>query len=167
MDDFMAYNSRWRVALLLLGCVAFVMLGLWMAGIFGEPPNSRRYSPGFLFVVGWSSVLLFGVFGLAGVRKFFDASVQLEIGTSGIRWSPWSDRLIPWSEIADVTTWRSNRQRMIVLRLHHPERFPRRGLAANFAAVNRKLTGGDIAITLTGTNRGFEEAMSAIARHRG
>ncbi len=115
MDDFVAHNSRWRVALMLFVAVGILALGMWMIGAFGEVPSSRRYSAGFSTAIGWICILFFGMCGLAIVKKLFDKSAQLEIGPSGIRWSPWSDQLIPWSEIIDVTTWSHKGQTFIVL----------------------------------------------------
>lgn len=166
MGDFVAYNSRWRVALIYFGAMVFVVLGLWMVGTFGDTPSSRRYPALVTFGVGWFSILFFGLCGIAAIKKFFDDRVQLQIGHSGIRGSPWSDHLIPWSEITDVTTWSYKRQKAIVLHLRHPALFPGRGLAAMLASANRKLTGGDISISLTGTNRSYDDAISAIARFR-
>ena len=164
--DFVAYNSRWRVALIFLGAVGFVALGLWMVGAFGEVPSSRRYSAPVTMGIGWLCILFFGLCAVTAVKKFLDDRVQLQIGPSGIVWSPWSDDLIPWSEIGDVTTWSYRRQKAIILHLNNPARFPGRWLTAKLAGANRMLTGGDVSISLTGTNQSHDDAMSAIARFR-
>ena len=124
MADFVAYYSRWRVVMLLLGCIAFVALGLWMAGIFGPPPHSSTHPDGEIFVFGWLGVLFFGLCGVAGVRNLFDSREQLSIGPSGVRYSQWSEDTIPWSEITDVTIWRYKRQKTIVLHLRDRARYP-------------------------------------------
>lgn len=151
---------------MLFAAVGAVALGIWMIGGFGEVPSSRRYSSGFFRAIGWLCILFFGTCGLAIVKKLFDNSAQLQIGPSGIRWSPWSDQLIPWSEIIDVTTWGHKGQRFIILHLTNADRFPSRGLSAKLAGANRMLTGGDIHISLTGTDRTHDEALDAIAQFR-
>jgi hypothetical protein len=85
---------------------------------------------------------------------------------SWIRAAHWSDQTIPWSEIADVTTWSYRGQKAIVLHLRDKTRFPGRGMATMLSRVNRNLTGGDITISLTGTNRRVEDALSSIHRFR-
>ena len=80
MGNFRAYNSGWRLALAFLVGVGFVVLGLWIAGVFGElhgpQPGShrRRYSlllaiPGFNFAFGWFCALLFGWKALGVLKK--------------------------------------------------------------------------------------------------
>jgi hypothetical protein len=166
MTSFVAHNSRWRIALLTLGCLGFVVGGLWLAGVLGNAPRSDRY-PAFLFAgVGWFNVAIFGVCAAYGVKKFFDDAVQLEVGPAGIRWVPWSDDLIPWSQIKDVTMFSHKRQNFIVLHLNESGRFPGRGLAGKFARVDKMMTGGDITFSMTPTDRSHGEAMDAITAFR-
>ena len=166
METFIAYNSRWRLSAILFGVLGFVTLGMWMAGVFGVVPSSRRYSATLLVVIGWFCIVFFSVCGVATFRKIFDERPQLTIDSSGVLWTPWSDRLIPWSEIQDVTTWSHRNQNFIVLHLRNAELFPGKGLNAKLAGANRVLTGGDIAISLTGSNRSYGDAMSAIERFK-
>lgn len=166
MDDFVAYPSRWRIALLIVGACAFVALGLWMLGAFGLPSTSGRHSPGFILALGWSSVFFFGLCALAWVRRLFDVREQLRIGPAGVQSAQWSEETIPWSEIIDVTIWSYKRQKTIVLHLRDRARFPGRGIAALLAGVGRSMTGGDISISLTGTNRSFADALASIERFR-
>ena len=143
------------------------MLGLWIVGVFGPPPTpSWRYSATGAVVLGWIGIALFGLCGLFALRGLFETREQLRIGPAGIRWAPWSDQTIPWSEISDVTTDSHMGQRYIVLHLRDPGRFPGRGLGGLLAGVNRMLTRGHISISLTGTDRSFGEAMSAVERFR-
>lgn len=166
MDDFVAHPSRWRIALLILGAFAFVVLGLWMLGAFGLPPTSERHSPSFMLALGWSSVVFFGLCGLAWIRRLFDGREQLRIGPAGVQSARWSEETIPWSEITDVTIWSYKRQKTIVLHLRDRARFPGRGIAALLAGASRSMTGGDISISLTGTNRSFADALASIERFR-
>lgn len=167
MQEFVAHNSRWRVTLILFGAVGFVALGLWLVGTFGEVPTSRRHSSGYMIGIGWLCILFFGFCAVAGLKRLFDVEARLHIGPDGIVWSPWSDQIIPWSEISAVTTWSYRGQKAIILHLNNPSRFPGRGLSTKLAGANRKLTGGDISISLTGTDRSYDDAMAAIERFKG
>lgn len=166
MEDFVAYPSRWRIAVATLVAAGFVALGLWMLGAFGPPPPSRRYPAVAVVAVGWLCVAFFGLFGVFNARRMFDGNEELRIGPAGIRWTRWSDQTIPWSAVIDVTTWKYKGQRSIVLHLRDATRFPGKPLLALLARLNRPLTGGDIVISLTGTNRSFIDGLSAIERFR-
>ena len=166
MNDFVAYSSRWRVALIMLGAVAFVAIGLWMVGTFGTPPTSRKYPPAEVLTVGWISIFFFGLCGVAMIKRLFDTREQVRIGRSGVRPSPRYDEIIPWSEIIDVTTNSAHGQKFINLHLRDPARFPQRGVPAFVVNASKMLGGGDISINLTGTDGNFDEAMLAIERFR-
>lgn len=162
MDDFVAVPARKKIVPLILGCAGFVGLGLWMTGAFGPPQASDRYWSDLILMIGWSSVVFFGLCGVLWSLRLFDSGERLRIGADGIRSKSWSNQTIPWEEIVDVTTWSSRGQNVIVLHLRDPAQFPGRGLAAMLADANRSLTGGDISISLTGTDRTFAEAVLAL-----
>jgi hypothetical protein len=119
-----------------------------------------------MVAIGWFGVIFFGLCGALAVKKLLDAGEQLRVGPSGICWTPWSDLTIPWSEVADVTAREFRGQRTIVLHLRNRDRFPAKGPFAVLAGANRMLTGGDVSISLTGTDRSFSEALAAIERFR-
>jgi len=144
--------------------VAVFLGGLLMLGIFGSPPHSDRA----IFVFGWCFVLFSGFCGFVTIKDFLDPGEVLRIGPHGIRFADWSEDTIPWSEITRVTIPDLRRyrgtQKVIVLYLRNPDRFPGRRLTAFIAAANRPAMGGDIPIRLDGTNRSVEGAISAIQR---
>jgi len=88
VDDFVARVSRRRLGLILLIAAGFVLLGLWMGGVFGPSPETRRYSAEASFVIGWVTVVFFGSAAIVALRMLFDAGEQLRIGPAGIRYRP-------------------------------------------------------------------------------
>ncbi len=165
MPEFVAKPSKVRIALLLLGALAFVTAGLNMIGVFGTPPDSHRYSPALIKFVGWASILFFGAAVPISIRMFFDTQDQLRFDAHGIYWKRWSAQTIPWSEITDIGVWEFKRQKSIILNLRDPARFPSTTMMGKLASANRALTGGDIALTLAGTDGRFETAMEVIHHH--
>lgn len=141
-------------------------LGLWMAGVLGSPPSTGRYSGAFIRVIGWAAVVFFGLSLVVSFRRLLSLREVLRVGYAGIRSTQWSDRVIPWGEIVDVTLWTHRGQTVIVLHLQDATRFPGRGLAGLMAPANRLMTGGDISISLTGANRTVDEALSAMAEFK-
>lgn len=166
MEDFVANLSKWRIARLTLLSVGFVVIGLWMAGLFGPIPSSHRYSPTFIIALGWASSIFFGLCGVSIFKKYFESSEHLRVGSAGICVRSWSDQTIPWSEIANVTTWTSKGSQSIILHLRDPSLFPGRGIVALFAKANRALTGGDISVSLSLTDSSLDDALAAIDWHR-
>lgn len=166
MNDFVAHTSRWRTAFLVAGSLGFVAMGIWMTGLLGPVPVSRRAGPLMTEFWGWISILFFGLCAVAGAKLWCANSERLRINKSGIRWTGWCDQTIPWDEITDVTEWRYKSTKWIILHLRDPSRFPGKGLSGLAGRANRALAGGDVGITLTGTDRKFDEAMSAIASFR-
>lgn len=166
MDDFVACPSRWKIALIMSGGLVFVGLGLWMAGMFGAAPASHRYSPELVRLTGWVAVGFFGLCCVVAAGRLFDKREQVRIGPDGIRARHWSDQTIPWAEIVEITTWSYRRQTSIILHLRDPSLFPGRGVAGLLSGANRGLTGGDVAVSLTGTDRTTEAALAAIAGFR-
>lgn len=56
--------------------------------------------------------------------------------------------------------------RTIIPHLRSPSLFPGKGAFGLMGRANRALTGGDIGISLSGTDRKFDEAMAAITKFR-
>lgn len=158
-DAFEARYSKLRVLLLMVGAAGFVILGAWVAGLIGETPRPDRAW------LGWIAIIFFGFCLIAIGRRLFDDDVQLRVDRHGLMSKPWSDATIPWHEIVAVGVWEHRRQNVIVLKLADPDRFPSSTMMGKLAGTNRMLTGGDVSISMTGTDRGFDEAMQAIGRY--
>ena len=146
---------------MLFGSLVFVGLGLWMAGAFGGSPVPFKIQ-----VWGWVGVLLFGLCALMIIPRLTDIDDQVRISSIGIYSKHWSDQTIPWSEITDVSVWKFRQQKSLTLRLADPSRFPSTTMLGKFGRANRALTGGDVVISLAGTDGRFDDALAAI-RHFG
>lgn len=156
MRSFVANAAPSRLLLLVVGAAAFVVLGIWIAGIAGAPPEPGREW------IGWLSIVFFGLCAALGLRRVFDSSEQVKISRSGVYFKQWSEQTIPWSEIANVTVWEFKGQKSLILHLTHPERYRSTTLLGKMAGANRALTGGDVAISLVGTDRSFADALAAV-----
>lgn len=166
MDDFVARPSPWRLGLLILLAAGFVTLGLSMVGAFGPVTPSARHSVRYLNTVGWAAILFFGLCGIVCIGQLFDRSERLRIGAGGIRGKATQGAAIAWPQIADVTIYQVRSQKMIILHLRDGFPVISQGVGRLLAGANRHLTGGDISISLTGTDRSVKDAMAAIERFR-
>ena len=145
-----------KLILLFLGSVAFVIIGIWIAGVFDLPPKLGKEW------AGWLSIAFFGPCSVVIFFRLFDDDDQVSISSQGIYLKQWSAGTIPWSEISDVTIWAYKEQKSIILHLRNPERYPSTTILGKLAGLNRAITGGDIAINLTGTNGKVNDAIAAI-----
>lgn len=117
-------------------------------------------------VLGGASCLISLILTVIAVVGLFDRSEQVRVASDGIYYKRWSETVIPWDEIVDVTVFKDRYQKFIMLRLADPKRFPSTTLAGRLGGANRRLAGGDIAISLTYMNRGFDDAMTVIEDYR-
>lgn len=172
MDQFVARASPWRITMLAGVSLVFVAGGLWMAGMFGEPSPSRRYSAETRAIIGWLTTAFFGLAFVVIAKQIFGDPKLLVLTPEGLKSAQWSEDTIPWSEIVDVSTWSHRGSTSIILHLRDPSLYPGRGLRGRLAAANRMLTGGDVAIGMVATDKSVDETLAAIdvfradTRHR-
>jgi len=166
MNDFVAHTSRFRMAILVIVSLAFVAGGVWMTGLLGPPPVSSRSSPEMVMALGWITIAFFGLGAVVIARLWWANNEMLRINPRGIRWLRWCDQTIPWDQITDITEWRYKSTRSIILHVRDPQLYPGKGIVGWAGRANRTLTGGDIGISMLGTDRTFDEAMTAIASFR-
>lgn len=160
MFPFVARPSASQNLQLLGAGLALILACAYLAGLLTDD-----YPPG-REAIAWGGMAVFGIFtGIILVRTFNNEDL-LRIGPSGIWYRDWSDDIIPWREISDVGVWRLRGQNLILLSLVDPQRFPASTTRGRAAAMDRAITGGDIAITLMASDRTFEEAMAAIETYR-
>jgi hypothetical protein len=158
VTPFEARNSPWRIALLLVVALAFVVLGAWMIGAFGRAPDHRFKTQ----AIGWVSVVFFGLAAILVTRRLFDTDVEIRIDANGIYWRRRSSQVIPWSAIDRITIGEVRGQRFACLFLRDPRAFPSDGVTGMLGGANKALGFGDVALGATGTDRSFDQLMSAI-----
>lgn len=159
MERFVARPARGRLALMLVGAVLFVPAGLWVAGLFGEPPRPGREWAGWLGAVAF---FLLAVFAAARLR---DGSDQLVVDETGFTWRQWSDEHIPWEAVRSIDEQSVGRQIMFAVHLHDPAAHPPARLIGRIASAQRGMGRGDFWIVASGTDRSADEVREALLRH--
>jgi len=134
--------SKGKLVKMLIICVVFLALGLWLVTADLEDDGSLFYNPVTRAVGGYGSILL----GLGGVfvfvRKLLDKGPGVVLSPAGLydNSSAFTSRLIPWSEVREVyekTVQASvaSKQHFVALRLADPDAF----IALEASAWKRKL----------------------------
>ena len=158
-DRFVARPSPWRIVLLLAGAAGFVVLGAWIAGLFGPPPRPGREW------IGWAALLFFGLCGAMGVFRLFDRDDQIVVDAGGLYWKQYGAATIPWQDIGRIEARAIKRWRFLCVFLNEPGKFPAAGWAGALQGANRGLGFGDLALSTAGTDRSHAELVAAIRRH--
>lgn len=183
MDEFVARTQPLKVVLGMFIALGFVAIGLWMTGILGKPvarpvvspddltiyplpTSSSRYPDWLVVTVGWACIVLFGGISVIGAIRLTNPADHLRVNRMGLLVPSYTDKTIAWSDIVDITTWSHRGQRSLVIKLRDPSRFERKPWRRALDSLNRGLTGGDIGLSMTGTNRTLKQALEAIETMR-
>jgi hypothetical protein len=170
-DEVVIELSKKKVLLLIVGSIAFVVLGLWMFSLDASSiaRNLPRKDPRFVHGVGVAAIVFFGLCGSIGLRKLFDKKPGLVLNSSGItdNSSGLSAGFIPWSEIEDATILQVGAQKILIIMVENPEAYVGRGNILQRAAnkMNFKLYGTPILITSNTLKIGFPELLSLFHQY--
>ncbi|MEZ0367261.1 STM3941 family protein [Mycobacterium sp. pUA109] len=158
---FEAHLSRVRVALLLAGSLFFALFALWVVGVFGGGPPSP---PIHVKAAAWAGIVFCGVAGFVFARRLFESGVIVRVDDAGIYWQRWSEQVIPWSAITRISERKVKRSRFACLFLHDRAAYPSRGILGYLKSLSTPTGYGDISVTMTETDRSFDDLMAAIER---
>ena len=161
-EAYVANYSRARLVLLGLGSLVFVIGGLWMAGLFGEVPASRRLGPEMTQVVGWIAVVFFGFCGFIIVRQLLRAGVAFRIDADGITHAQAVRQSFTWDEITKLQPVSMGNQPMVCYEVVQERLDKMGGIRAKLAAANRSMTGCSFALAMSGTDAKMEEVVAAL-----
>jgi len=158
---------RGTVALMFLGAVAFVALGVSM---FLTADQFRRRPPLFVKAV---AVVCVGFFGLVAVKagaRLFDMSPGLIIDAEGIvdNSSGIAAGRIPWSDIKRIQTSTSEKRGFLTIEVHDPQKYVRRARWVKRVAVtqNMRYFGSPIHISVDTLRIDYDDLRKAIKEAR-
>ncbi|QYJ06236.1 STM3941 family protein [Qipengyuania flava] len=166
-DAFVARYSRWRLCLLLLLSLGFVVGGLWMLEVFGElgEPSPRRpfgTLPRAAYpYVGALNVAFFGWAAIIALRRIFLRQDAVRISASGIWTGQHYSRAFAWDEVTTINPAPP------IIRFEVTEGV-RKGLPVwlrAYGAINRSLMGSSFAISLGSLDANKDEMIDAIVRY--
>lgn len=165
---FVAETSKTRVALMMLGSIAFVAGGAWMVTRFAD--DLARLPFGIVVPVpwiGWAAIVFFGLAGIAWSRQFFSGGPVIEISPEGLYYRRWSEATIPWDAFERAAIGEIHRQRMLTFWLRNPADYSSTTLQGRTAGANKAMGFGDISLSAIGLNRSFDEIVAAFEANAG
>jgi hypothetical protein len=161
--------SKKKIVLLLLGAIAFVAGGIWIAS---NPerfiPNIFRITnPEIIRISGIVGILFFGAAGIYGIKKLFDKKVGLIIDSNGItdNSNASSIGLIEWNDISDIRTKQVMSTKFLLIDIVNPEKYigkAKNGIQARLMKANMNMYETPLSITSNTLNYDFGELEKLI-----
>ncbi|WP_431160940.1 STM3941 family protein [Flagellimonas beolgyonensis] len=161
--------SKKKIALLLLGSIAFVVCGIWIAT---NPerfiPNIFRITdPEIIRIGGIVGILFFGATGIYGIKKLSDNKVGLIIDSDGItdNTNALSIGLIEWNDITEIRTKQVMYTKFLLIDITNPEKYigkAKNGMQAKLMKANMNMYETPLSITSNTLKYDFGELEKLI-----
>lgn len=119
-------TSKLKITLLLLGCIGFVVAGIFM---LYEARSASVADAIFLNTFGFLGVSFFGLCGYYGFIKLFDTQPGLILDSIGItdRSNAVAMGRIAWQDIRRISILHVEGQRFLTLHMRNPQQYLQRG----------------------------------------
>ncbi|GAB2451447.1 hypothetical protein GCM10011375_36920 [Hymenobacter qilianensis] len=153
-ENLIYYNSRWHYALLTIGGLAFVAMGVWLILTAGK------------WGIGLVSIIFFGACAAVGTWQFFDTRPRLQITDQGILDRTLGVGLIPWADIMGAYVRSINQNNFICLHLYNEQEYISRlsPLKRKLASANEALGFTCLSVNLSGVNLNPEQLLEYILK---
>jgi hypothetical protein len=159
--------NKSKIVMMFLGALLFVGIGFWFVI---DPPkieNSFWGDPTKLAIIGYASILFFGLCAYFFSRKLPDNKPGLIIDNTGLidNSGGFSAGSILWSDIQEISVLQIQKQKMIMIYLKNPQDYierqtsflKRKGMQMNFRSY-----GTPVSISPTSLKTSFDELYQAI-----
>jgi len=161
--------SKLKMSLLMLGCAAFVFLGIYIL-INGDQMQSRRATnPWLMKVIAGISIAFFGLILVFLVKKISDKKDGLLISSKGI-WDnsgPLSVGWIVWEDIKHIRVEKVMSSKFILIEVHNPQKYLNKATSkfkARVMVANYKKYGAPISISSNGLRWNFKRVEEAVLK---
>ena len=153
-----------RTQLILMGAVSllFVLGGLWMVGLLGEPPEARRLSPMLRIIFGYGAILFFGVLSLATLQKALTGGLALRIDETGLYYPRVSKTTMAWEDIESFRLTDVMGTKLVAFELREGHNVPIGPIARLSMSANKAMVGYSNSIATNGIDATAPEVAAAM-----
>ena len=160
--------------LILLGALAFVVLGAWFLSLDAQTiEGQRRFSsPVLVYGIGGVAIVFFGACAIFAFKKLFDTSPGLILNRQGLtdNSSAIPAGFVPWSEVSRIEKYQVGKQKFISVIVDSPEKYMGAGnvLQRKARQANLKMCGTPISISSNALKIKFDalhEMIEGYLRH--
>jgi hypothetical protein len=163
--------SRNKILLIFIGCIMFVVFGIWFLNDPEKFAHSvyRPRSPEFIQIIGIVAVAFFGICGIFAFKKLFDKKDGLIINKFGItdNSSGTSVGLIKWNDIIDIGIAQVHSQKFIMVKVSNPEHYidlKKNRIGKMAMRANYDKFGSPISISANSLKTNFENLKDIIEK---
>lgn len=123
MERIEIYSSKKKSLMLLIGSIAFVVLGFWQLLEADNMTGWRAGNPIFIRGIGIASILFFGLGILIGIKRLIKSEIALIIDSKGLNVNPKKTltEFIEWSDINGFEEIKIQSTRILIIRVKNPE----------------------------------------------
>ncbi len=155
--ETLIYRDRSKILFAIIGCIAFVAIGVWLLTISNsEIVTSKGFrlffnSPAFAKGSGGAAIIVFGSLLIFLARKLFDTKPALVLTLNGITDNAGLNAagFIPWSEIAGYDVFEMSGQKTLVVFVNDPDKYASLGnpITRKLNEWNANMVGSPISIS--------------------
>jgi hypothetical protein len=123
MERIEIYSSKKKSLLLLVGSIAFVVLGLWLFLDADDLTGWRARNPIFTRGIGIASIIFFGLGIFIGIKRLIKSEIALIIGYKGLNLNPKKSltEFIEWKDISGFEETKIQSTRIVIIGVKNPE----------------------------------------------
>jgi len=159
--------NKTKILVMLMSTLAFVIIGFWFVIAPPDIDNSFWGDPTKLTIIGYASILFFGLCAYFFIRKLPDNKPGLVIDDTGVfdNSGGLSAGIILWSDMEEISVIQIQKQKMIMIYLKNPQEYIDRQtsfLKKKGMQLNYKSYGTPISISSTGLKTSFDKLYSEI-----
>lgn len=164
--------SKKKITLLLLGAIAFVIGGMWIA------LNPEEFIPNIFMITdpdivrtcGIIGVLFFGLAMIYGIKKLFEKKAGLIINSEGIinNTHAAAHGLVEWEDIISIQTQQVMSTKFLMIYVRKPEKYiakAKNAWQARLMKSNMNMYNTPISITPNTLSCNFKELEKLISEH--
>ncbi|MGZ5255260.1 MAG: STM3941 family protein [Flavitalea sp.] len=159
--------NKTKLIMMLVASIVFVAIGFWF--VFSPPVinNSFWGNPTRLMIIGYASILFFGICTIALAKKLPDTKPGLIIDNKYLfdNSSALSVGEIPWEDIEHISVMEVQKQKMLMVEVRNPEEYIDRQpnfLKRKAMTMNYRMYGTPISITTNGLKIPFPELLDLL-----
>src|SRR5688572_25724302 len=159
--------SKSKIALLLMVALTFVTIGLWFVIAPPTIKNSFWGNPTRIAVLGYASIIFFGLCAFYFFRKLTDNKPGLIVDDIGLvdNSSGLSGGFILWSDIENISVIEIHSQKLIMVHLKNPQHYINSQtslLKRKSMAFNNKMYGAPLSISSNGLKISFDDLLTLL-----